>query len=472
MTGLDITAVARLLGVSRPRVWQLRKQPGFPAPTSTDEKGRDYWAESVVLRWAAGSGRLADRAPLLFRPVDPGPPARYFGASAVHGGTALSWDTQLGRICMRFPRAGFKPWPPVPGSLDADAVVTVLGTEDTGGPELRACDAAHPGREYEPAWTDLARILGTLAPWWPVGLRRPADMALWKPGARPAVIHPVPDVDTTPLLQLAAHEPDGSSSRATLTHLARHIQARSDKSAWNEIERIGEWGDRDAIAVAAMPAPPSAEPGELDETVRRAGWLTILAQTDTLAGQCVNAALQNDGGYDFPFSTLAQFSADDRSELAAEFTARLEPCEHTAAFALFADDMIDETLTDPLTGLPAARSRTGALHAAVPQRLPATAPLAEVTLDYGGHVWIRTADRILWLAPEQEGRGLAWGYNGSGPHALSVLLGLLLDDINAEAPRSARDYPEFPGLLAGAQKTWRDGCTLTRAALEAARQAG
>ena len=468
MPGLDITGIAGLLGVSRPRVWQLRKQPGFPAPSGTDDKGRDYWWEPTILRWAAGSGRLADRAPLLFRPVEPGPAARYFGVEIVRGAAVLSWDTQLGRVCMHFPSPGSQRRP-APDSLDADAVVTVLWTEDAGGPELEARDAAHPGREYEPAWTDLARILGTPAPWWQMSLRRPADMTLWKPGARPAVIHPIPDVDTTPLLQLAAAEPDGTSSCATLTHLARSIQARSDKWTWHDIKDIDRWGDRDAIAVAAMPSPAAAEPGELDEAVRRDGWLTILAQADSLAVQCVGVALENDGGRDFPFSTLAQFSPDDGSELAGEFAGRLEPCERTAAFALFDDNMIAETLTDPQTGLPAARSSGGTLRAAVPQRLPATAPLAEVTLDHGGHVWIRTTDGNLWLAPEQSGTGLSWGYNGGGPLALAILLGLLLDDINAAAPRGYR-YPQSPGLLAGTQKTWRTGCTLTRADLEAARR--
>jgi hypothetical protein len=40
-------------------------------------------------------------------------------------------------------------------------------------------------------------------------------------------------------------------------------------------------------------------------------------------------------------------------------------------------------------------------------------------------------DGNLWLAPEQGGTGLSWGYNGGGPTALAILLGLLLDDINA-----------------------------------------
>jgi hypothetical protein len=69
----------------------------------------------------------------------------------------LTWDTQHGRVCMHFPSAGSQ-YRPRPVSLDADAVVTVLWTEDAGGPELEARDAARPDREYEPAWTDLARI--------------------------------------------------------------------------------------------------------------------------------------------------------------------------------------------------------------------------------------------------------------------------------------------------------------------------
>ena len=471
MPGLDITGIAGLLGVSRPRVWQLRKQPGFPAPSGVDGKGRDYWYETVILRWAAGSGRLADRAPLLLRPVEPGPAARYFGIEVVRGDPVLSWDTRLGRVCMHFPAPGRDSDRRIaPDSLDADAVVTVLWTENPFGPELEARDAAYPERKYEPGWTDLARILGAPAPWWHVGLRRPADMALWQPGARPTVIRPVPDADTTPLLQLAATEPDDSTVHATLIHLARQIQARSDRWVWSDIKDIDGWGDRDAITIAAMPAPATTEPGELDEAVRRDGWLKILAQTDSLAIQCVRTALENDGGRDLPFSTLAQFRPDNGSELAVEFISRLEPCERTAAFALFADETVAETLIDPQTGLPAARSHGGTVRTAVPQRLPAAAPLAEVTLDHGGKVWIRTADGNLWLAPEQSGTGLSWGYSGGGPLALAILLGLLLDDINAAAPRGYRGYPQNPGLLAGTHGGWRTGCTLTRDDLEAARQ--
>jgi len=127
--------------------------------------------------------------------------------------------------------------------------------------------------------------------------------------------------------------------------------------------------------------------------------------------------------------------------------------------------MTAETRTDPLTGLLTVRSHGGTVRAAVPLRLPTTSPLAEVTLDHGGQMWIRTADGKLWLASEQSGTGLSWGHNGGGPLALAILLGLLLDDIGAAAPAG---YPQAPGLLAGTHGGWRTGCTLTRADLEAA----
>jgi len=472
MSELDITGVAGLLGVSRPRVWQLRKKPDFPA-ARLDSKQREYWYDHEILRWAASDGRLADKAPVLFRPVPAGPAAEYFGVEAVRGGTVLKWDTAVGLVAMHFPRpsagAGDRYLWPTPASLDVDALVVVLSTEDPWGPELEAVDAAFPDRTYEPRWTDLARIFGTTAPWWQSRLRRLPDMQMWKPGARPQAIHPVPETDTSALLQMAATEPDGSPVNATLMYLAREIQSRTDHWVARDMEDVAGWADRDAIAVAGVPTEPTAEPEQPSEVVRREAWLKILASTSRLATDCVGVALQNDGGRDFPFSTLAVFQADDRGKLLAEFAARLRPTERTAGFALFADDMIGQTLIDPQTDLPVARSEGGTLRAAVPQRLPALAPLAEVTLDHGGQLWIRTEDGKLWLAPEQSGTGYAWGYGGSGPRALAVLLELLLDDINAPAPDGLRGREPSPGLLEGTRSRWPSGTTLTRADLEAAR---
>jgi hypothetical protein len=57
-----------------------------------------------------------------------------------------------------------------------------------------------------------------------------------------------------------------------------------------------------------------------------------------------------------------------------------------------------ETLTDPETDALAVRREDGTVLAAVPQRLPATSPLAELILDRP--VWVRTADGTLYLAPK------------------------------------------------------------------------
>ncbi len=102
-------------------------------------------------------------------------------------------------------------------------------------------------------------------------------MALWRPGARPT--SSAPSLIPTPPAAAAGRRRTGSSSvRATLIHLARRIQARSDMRAWHEVQDIDDWEDRDAITIAGLSAPATEEPAELDEAARRDGWLKILAQ--------------------------------------------------------------------------------------------------------------------------------------------------------------------------------------------------
>jgi predicted DNA-binding transcriptional regulator AlpA len=47
---LGTADVARLLGVSRPRVWQLRARPDFP-PARWRDGGRDYWSRDAIRHW-------------------------------------------------------------------------------------------------------------------------------------------------------------------------------------------------------------------------------------------------------------------------------------------------------------------------------------------------------------------------------------------------------------------------------------
>lgn len=58
-TWLTVTEIAGLLGVSRPRVWQLRKHPDFPEPAGRHGH-TDYWAEHAIRAWATAVGRSLD----------------------------------------------------------------------------------------------------------------------------------------------------------------------------------------------------------------------------------------------------------------------------------------------------------------------------------------------------------------------------------------------------------------------------
>lgn len=59
---LTTAGVARLLGLSRPRVVQLRAQPGFPPPDDIRD-GRHLWHEHTIRRWAASVGRTVADTP-------------------------------------------------------------------------------------------------------------------------------------------------------------------------------------------------------------------------------------------------------------------------------------------------------------------------------------------------------------------------------------------------------------------------
>ena len=111
------------------------------------------------------------------------------------------------------------------------------------------------------------------------------------------------------------------------------------------------------------------------------------------------------------------------------------------------------------------RRADGALVAALPRKLPATTPLAELILDH--LIWVRTEDGTLYPAPHPETYGLTWGYRGAGPGALARVIDALLDDITATAPDEISGAPE--GLAKLARTKLPRGTVLTRRDLESAR---
>jgi hypothetical protein len=130
-----------------------------------------------------------------------------------------------------------------------------------------------------------------------------------------------------------------------------------------------------------------------------------------------------------------------------------------------------EFFVDPITDAPVARRENvrgekGVVVAASVQRLPIISPLAEIILDHP--IWVRTTDDTLFPAPQPAGYGPSWGYTGSGPGTLALLIDALLTDISASAPNGIDGAPS--GLERLCQFKLPRGTVLTRAQLEAARR--
>jgi predicted DNA-binding transcriptional regulator AlpA len=468
---LGTADIAALFGVSRPRIWQLRKRKDFPAPAGT-RNGRDYWYEAPILRWAAQAGReLAERAPILYRPANL--PIEFLGGSILDKQLIQTWATGHGRISLVHPLHGSWGWREgqqvINLAPDSAVVVMIRPDWDNNGPNIDAIDVGS-GRFYHIKWSDLARNLSGPPPWWPPELRRPEEMTRWRPGAPTAVTPAIPDLPVESLLQVADAEPDTSTIRTALTHLARTLQRRAAESASTDIEMLEERDTEHFVTLAARPAP-TREPGEMPaEFVRRDAWANILARADYLAEQCVSVALQWNGGADFPFATTARIDPNEGSA-AAEWAARLVAVDHTAAHTALTRT-VGQALRDPVTDLPAVEDEGAIIWAAVPQRLPAATDLAEVILAPGRKVWIRTKGGTLYLCPEHPVNGITYGYSGTGPHNLAVLLNRLLDDITAPSPAPNDEDRQHPpaGLLAGAEGAWKEGEVITRDQLVHARK--
>lgn len=442
-----------------------------------------------------------DPSPLLTRPLPPGAePAEFGTARLLEDFVVHDWHTPLGTVgigyhlidanarAQHLASAAYEQFGEHTHEV-YDALVSVRYiTNIRLTPTLEVIDL-RPGmgtsKPYEITWKRLASVLGRNAPWFHVFLRDRAALLGWKPGDAPIVV-PAEDgeIPTGALTALAADEPDGSPAATVCLWLARTLRRNATEGALKDIQELreeaGQYADDcDYVHIAALPAPLlREEEDELPELVRRAGWAQVAERRDTHAAHVLRVVQWWNGGRDWPVGAAVQFNPDT-SNIAAEWTARLvaAPREQSPTvlerWILGLGESADSEvlLHDEATGAPAVL-RTHArgervVFAAAPQRISTEARLEELILSEHT-VWIRTADRKLWLAPHVTGRGLSWGYSGGGPAALTNLVDQLLDDITA---RAVMDYGRPPKglrqLIEGAPK---DGTTVyTRGQLLAAR---
>jgi hypothetical protein len=474
---LDLDGCALLLGISSRQLRRAVTGGDFAEPSGSDDQNRPYWHKAGVYRWAAQSmSSLADRIPVYFWPT-PSAPAAYLGAQAVGASaTALGWQTPLGVVWLAWDHAGGTNLPDRNDLLAAaseafprSAALVAVGFDF--GHDGQALWAMLPGapREgmYEIQWSQLSRVLSQPVPFWPYALRVPELLKAWQPGSATAVAAPITDLDMFPVLRLAAIEEQGSPAQRVLLNLAQTWQSRAAGSAEQDLEIVRNSAKPGTTTIAANPVEvQETSITDLEESVRRGGWLEVLSRQDNLAAACVRQKIMWDGGRDFPSSNPE--TIDPHSGHGQEWAQRLVPAPRTAAIeALDSRHLATAVLVDPETDAAVIRDEHGKLHAAIPQRLPATSSLAELILDHP--IWVRTQDGTLYPAPKDHYFGLNWGYSGSGPGALAVLADRLLTDINAVAADTINGAPE--GLAQLMRKKWPMGTVLTRLQLETARDA-
>jgi hypothetical protein len=468
-------AVGQLFGVPRLTVWWWVKTDQL-RPSGTDN-GTPWWSEADVYDWALNRtrGDWSGRVPVTAWPAQP---RRVVFRDAVElpGAVAHRWHTAYGPVSLVWPlieedhlSEGWAQWVRTLSPEGTGAVVEVSsGLSLSHGPEVSAVLPALPDRPpYPLTWTHLSAVLGEPLPYWPPTLRDRRLLAAWNPEAEPTTAMPVPALDTAALLTMASTYPEGSPTARVLVNLARRAHSQAIKSAEQTLQLVEEAGTTDAqLRVAARPLPaPAGDLREVDSTTRRAGWLDVLARTDDLARRCVTEASRWDGGADLPFSNPQQVDPQ-KNRWAFYWSKRLAATERTAAFEIIGASKPGEAMIDPATDAPVLKHISGRMTAAIPQRLPATSPLAELIL--ADPVWIRTADRTIYPAPRGAYYGLSWGYSGSGPGALALLVDALLDDINAKAPAGIDGAPA--GLEELFTRKLPKDTVLTRAQLEAARR--
>ncbi|WP_063043722.1 helix-turn-helix transcriptional regulator [Nocardia pseudovaccinii] len=457
---LNLGEVCEIFGLEDRWVRRQVKRHGFPPPRRIDSE--DCWEATEAWVWLAGvHPDLAEVAPLRYWSGQ----VEYHGVREIAGAAVQDWSVEGVRL-----RLVWK-LPPLRHVLFDEAaalwpmvrrVVKIDGQVSRSGPVLFVHDE-HGDRVGEWRWSDLARVLGGAAPYWPPVLRVPEVMRRWRPGTTD-VVAAVPEIDAGPILRLAAALDPSFPAHQVLVELVQRVQARATRDAHSDIRSVVEDERAQWLQLAAEPMP-TPEPASLSDAVCRAGWLEVLSRADSLAKTAVREVVAWNGGDSLPYGCRENIAPHD--VVAAEWAIRLEPVSRlTAAFELVLDDEQDKVaafLTDPVTDAPVVRLRSGELRTVSPWRLPTTARLAEVIL--GQQIWIRDAAGSLFLAPQISGYGLSYGYDGA--HTLPVLIDRLLDDINA--PAADAYYGASTGLEALIAKKWPAGTVLTRSELERAR---
>lgn len=423
-------------------------------------------------------------------------PVPYLGTEAfdlIPGFLFLNWGTAAGVLTVAYATTDDNGWSRAEWVRDLKPETKCLiqvvreGFHTPDGPDVLdlSIEDVH---DRDQMWRYYTRAIGQPAPYWPKDVAFENLIAVWRPGHPPVTTMPVLSLDMSPLLEMSAlYPPDSSTHRVLMYYYLRVLHDAGTLSRWvaeaatdPHYEAFNEdhpqaFTDRLVLAAAAIDAQRPKELDDLGDTAIRAVFAEISDRHDTLAVRVIECIHMFGAQHHLPFAEIDRYRVGEVAML-DEWLKQLDevpmhvPDPRFGHFAPKYYPRVQRRLVDRATGAPVVElvDFHGAVEeyvTALPRRLPAITPLAELIIDNGGHsLWVRTADGTLYPAPG--GRyGVAWGYSGS---IIGPLIERLLDNVNAE-PIDSPERPKHNGLTKLTKSDVPNGTVFTRAELEAAR---
>ena len=467
MDSMTAAELQETFHISRADWRRIATSPGMIEPIDPRYAGgATKWPVYEFVRWlAAHHPALAQHTPHLLRPAGK-VVSQYYGGTYAEGMSngfrheyfAGHWLTGYGRLAIVYPCGTAFGSGTVLDHLPQAATVVVVrhALSLHGLPGLEAVDRARPHLVYKPRWSEVAAHIGSPVPWWPSELRRKEHLTRWLPSHEPTAVEVVTWPNWEPLYDMALREGKNTPVRIACFSIGHEIRSRAVEEADHEITHMNNLEEpegppaltaRQAAERACMviPAfPDRNDPGQAEtgsEEVIREGIAQLCQRTDDLAVECLRCIKLWTDRY-MPFG--GAFSVIPASATAAgrEWIRRLKETSPTAIHWAWSSDRnkITGTLVDPVTGSPVVTEKGRymfhptdevSFHSYAPRQLPPGSQIKEVILDEP--VWVRTQDGTLYPAPVMGTPGVSWGYSGTGPRTLAILIGRLLDDGSAHA---------------------------------------
>jgi hypothetical protein len=305
--------------------------------------------------------------------------------------------------------------------------------------EATVCPVCPPGGElrpdprrtdsdavlYEVGWFDVAFLLQTDLPWWPVALRNRESILEWFPNRPISPVSPVGDCYAPGLLpriaRAAQQERSAGIERLTalLDRADRRIQAAIYPHGAGTPDLPGGSVPAPGIVQAATAAFTASEiPAPLAGS--EVGWLLRQRYPDA-APPTAHASVASLTALQEVLDTVGTpvSARGAPGPLATEWFNRLEPADHLTLGHVYVRTVgsaapgirSDELLVDPLNPLTwAVRGADGQLVYSVGTRLPARGELRE--FERGASLWagsdfMRDSDGIVWPLPSISRPGLS-----------------------------------------------------------------